>query len=138
MNGNNVVTMHFTDRQMTGYQADGYDFLPGGRWERLQRLAWRFLVWSKAITVRQTKQFDFHSVRIDLDKVTKAIQEAYHRLLQRGVTPTKVLLGHKQFDQLVCSPELHSAWRNGSSFSVTTLYGMDIQIVPWMDGLLVL
>lgn len=127
---------------------DAYDIKPVGRLAWLQRLCFKIMKRTGAARIHFDKRHLVTCVSIDREKVTREIVAlASIQLHQMGKRPTRILVGRPQFknfvadvDNLRMGPfqfdiQLKQASEYGSG---VTLFSIPVEVIPWMDGVLVL
>lgn len=122
-------------------------FKPSGRFQWLQKLAWAVLV-----KFSSTQRVEIVSERIVIDrdellkngKLLDAIDFQINEMYQLyNVRGARLLIGVEDFRRLASTPEV----RHLMSFNVylpmknkrgNFIFGLEIQVVPWMQGILVM
>ncbi len=126
-----------------------------GRFGFLQKWCWWFLNRTGCVKQHFDKNQLVKSVVIDKDKAaTEIIRLAEDQLSRfRSERPKKILMGGEQFRSLLNEPSIQNMQR--FSFDVqfsqsrprredepystgTTVFNVPVDVIPWMDGVLVL
>lgn len=114
------------------------------RWFFIARLCWKLLVKLGCVGIHFDEQHMVTRVFIDQEKAASyIIKEAYHQIEQlNGRLPTKVLMGREQFEKLT-NELLPSMYVKPFDFSVAMsqngrVFDLPVEVIPWMDGILVL
>jgi hypothetical protein len=120
---------------------DAFKFKPMGRAQWAQRLAWRFLLWRRAMTqayepkVITTRHLIDSDLFIDrLLKQKRALFDGY-RLEGR-----RLIIGSEDYAELMTSPDViphHFNFRAEFGFN-RQIVGLDVEVVPWMRGAVVM
>lgn len=142
---------------MTFYQNDGLHLSATPAFEitykgnkYLEKACWWLLLKTFTLTNYFVKTQIVKQVRIDPDKaIREIVAMASTQLRMLGKKPERILLGREQFNK-ICSDMLDH--RHSFEFSIpfedrqnygpyhsgVRLYNIPVQVIPWMDGVLVL
>lgn len=118
---------------------DGRVFKPAGRFQWLQRMAWRFLdragVLDQAYRpVEEVKRVQFNSqdFMTRLFKL-KGVVEDFDR------EPTELIIGSQDFQELMVQKEINQPWGFSTEYMHgKTMAGLNVRVIPWMRGFVVL
>lgn len=119
---------------------DAFKFKPKGRAQWLQRIAWRFLNWRCAMdpAYEQTITVKRHLIDADkfmdrLFKQRRALLNGYHKEGQR------LVIGSEDYFELMGEPAIHHHFHFNAEISMDRkLMGMNVEVVPWMRGAVVM
>jgi hypothetical protein len=116
---------------------DHYELRPHGRLAWLQRLIWRALHKMNALVLGMEDCVTFKTVTIDAERVIDQVAEAKSRLRYGA---TRVLLGPSEMSEIMRDPTFRDMAFHAEPTSVRppTFLGLTIEIVPHMQGVLVL
>lgn len=120
---------------------DAYKFRPAGRWQWLQHMAWRFLMWRKALAEAYEPKVTITRHRIDAEKFMEMLYKQRSNLFEHFHKEGRTLLiGSEDYADLMCSPEMTPAH---FSFDAEARYGRNIlglkvEVIPWMRGAVVM
>lgn len=148
---------------MTFYHNGGFGMVPTpayeiqfNRWSKIQKLCWWVLKKTSCLVPHFDKSQLVTEVAIDREKATREIvrMAAGQLNLMTGKRPQRILLGRQQFYEIATTEvdirysfefciELAEPSRVerdpwGQYTSRLRLFSLPVQVVPWMDGVLVL
>ena len=122
---------------------DHFKFNPRGRWEWLQNLAWSYLKKSNCLVQGMTNLETVTYRRIHIPDVVEALFRQKSTVFKLGMNPRKLLIGASDFEDLMGSPRINSLAQFDAQYRVNSLSGyrvmdLEVTIVPWLDGLVVM
>lgn len=91
----------------------------------------------------------YTKIRVDTDNLTEAIfKQVHHVRFDHNLTSIEVIMGAQDFSKLLRSDEfMHIAgfrydeeirWSNGASSRHSKVMGIEITVIPWMVGMVVI
>jgi len=123
---------------------DAYKFRPKGLLAPLQRLAWVFLQRTHALLQHAEEQAYYTRITFDGDEALKRIMRAYQELfLQNGERPSKVMIGAEELAEIMRDSTIAGPLVQHFEFSAMAgygghVYGLPVEVIPHMRGVLVL
>jgi hypothetical protein len=119
---------------------DSFKFKPNGRAQWLQRLAWRFLNWRHAMEQAYDPKVTVRRHLIDADnfmdrllKQKHALFDGFHKEGQR------LVIGSEDYFELMSEPAIHHHFSFKAEVGMRgRLMGLDVEVVPWMRGAVVM
>lgn len=119
---------------------DAFKFKPKGRAQWLQRLAWRFLNWRRAMDQAYEPTVTVKRHLIDADKFMdrllkqrRALFDGYRKEGQR------LVIGSEDYFELMGEPAIHHHFNFKAEVGMSgRLMGLDVEVVPWMRGAVVM
>ena len=142
-----MTRIHFlkTDRIDTFREApDRHQFAEIGRYKWLQRQAWRFLQWSGAIKPSVDHMIAFQRVEFDSQDLIKNILKQRSEIFEHhDGEPKTLLIGSEDFEQLMGLPQINSSMSfmaelHGGYRGERRIFNLQVRVIPWMRGALVL
>ena len=158
MTGPQVIRMSFLENSsIEMIPTSAWEIKHTRRWRWLEHICWRIMLWTGCVHPHFDRNQLVRNVAIDTGKAAEEIcRLAKHQLALIDWKPERVLLGRPQFDAIVGNPEnfrrpfgfeIELARRENSSPKDEwrryydpgiTIFRVPVQVVPWMDGVLVL
>jgi hypothetical protein len=118
---------------------DHFEFVPAGRLQWLQRLAWRFLNWRGVLKQATREHVTFTQHVIDTGDVMERLYRARAAMFDGGREPREVLIGSEDFAELMGSAPVRQAMDFDCEYRRNrTLMGLKVRVIPWMRGVLVM
>mgnify|MGYP003500764133 CR=1 len=119
---------------------DAFKFKPKGRAQWLQRLAWRFLNWRRAMDQAYEPTVAVKRHLIDADKFMdrllkqrRALFDGYRKEGQR------LVIGSEDYFELMGEPAIHHHFNFKAEVGMgRQLMGLDVEVVPWIRGAVVM
>ena len=156
---NKAIVMHFFEKG-TPYliPTTAHDIKFTERWGWLEKLCFKLLKKTGCAHIHFDEKQMVTSVYIDPDKaVSEIVLMAAHQLRMMDYRATKILMGLKEFDKLRTDPRLLPYSYQPFNFDVQLtrtetstdactvqyrtglkLLNLNVEVIPWMDGVLVL
>ena len=142
----NRVSMVFNrEHNFLRIEPDAYRFRPRGWLEPLQHLAWWLLTRSGAMKRHTVEERYFTQISIDGDRAMDRIFKARGELFQLGRRPEKVMLGVEDMAEIMDDPKFRDMMHFNQPVNFEgrvgfdqSVYGLPVEIVPHMRGVLVL
>ena len=144
----NYVRMAFYES--AGYEpmvTSAWEFEFSGIWKWLQLWCFWFLKWSKSAQPFLDRRQLVTEVVIDKEKVVRLIiAEAIEQIYKTNNKPRRIYIGRKQIESLLSDPHnLPYLMAKPVDFEVELakskagydLFNVPVEIIPWMDGILV-
>lgn len=118
---------------------DRYEFKPKGRLQSLQRWAWKFLHWRKAMEQAWDERITYTRHVIDTQSVVERLIQQRSALFDYGAEPKELLIGSQDFAELMGAPEIRQALDFQAEYmSGRRVMGLRVCVIPWMRGMLVM
>lgn len=136
----NRVEFYETRRDVSQvYRADRWALTPHGRLAPLLRKVFAWLAKHGHMGNVYDEKVEYTRHRVDTDSLLEALfrqQSEAMRVLSRDVT--RVLMGPEDYAKLTSAPEIlqHMTF-NAMARDRHGVFGMTIEIIPWMRGVLV-
>lgn len=119
---------------------DQYKFKPSGRFVWLQRLAWNFLAWTKALEHVSDDKVTFtrHTIDADdfihrIDKQKESLWRSFHKEGQR------LLIGSEDYAELMNCSYMRTDFHFRAEICVNNkILGLTVEVIPWMRGMVVM
>lgn len=117
-----------------------FEYKPAKGWRLLQRLCFWLLakIGAFACETIQTESITLDDKRLSMQLIEKHIREV-NRLMHE---PTRLVMGAEDWSELMGDPVLTGALRFSAPVDLregpTRIFGIDVTILPWMRGLVVL
>lgn len=138
--------VEFLDRRTTGLmiRTDAYAFQPAGRLAWLQRLFWRFLLSNGALERHYDRSEKVEVIKIDTDNFMERLDRQLASVaVHFDHSCETVLIGAKDFAEMMsCMPpeaafnfQASRSWINSGRHEV---WGVEIRVIPWMSGMVVI
>jgi hypothetical protein len=135
-----IEFVHLKHKQVSFRVEDEWKFVPAGRFQWLQRAAWKTLHrlgslqnatgWRETVTKHVIDPDNF------MEKLYKQRSAIFDMLGKEGQT---LLIGAEDFSEMMSSPEIGHQFEFRSEYtSDRKLMGLNVKIIPWMRGLLVM
>ena len=149
------IVMHFTERLEPLLIATPAYEIKFGRWAWVERTCVWLLRKTRGLVAHFDKEAVYRRVYIDRDEAArKIILMASEQLVNMtGKKPSRILVGRKEFNELISDSNAVPIW-NSFEFSIELkeqtaedyspyrtslrLFEVPVQVIPWMDGILVL
>lgn len=127
---------YFIERVLDG----GYRLKPTGRMQWLQRLAWRFLGWRKALepTFKTVETVSIHRIDADtfMERVALQNESLFRSFNREG---KQLLIGSEDYAQLMHeATRMHYFSFNAEVGYGNTYLGLKVTVIPWMKGMVVM
>lgn len=154
---NMCVAMRFArEKHSLIVDRDQWKFASTGRWARLQRWAWAFLLKTRALTNGVADHYAYTEIRFRSDTVLGKLMETRQAMFEVMRKPTRILIGPDVMEEITGDPAFRDCTNFIQSFTFEApmhvghaparpgerprleVYGMKITVVPWMRGMLVL
>lgn len=134
--------VYFIDHRLSSTMVldGGYKLKPRGRLQWLQRLAWRFLEWRRALDTTYREVVEVSQHRIDADTFMERIALQNESLLNAFNREGKqLLIGSEDYAEMMHE----SVSRRYFAFNAEvgrdrTYLGLKVTVVPWMKGMVVM
>jgi hypothetical protein len=134
-----VQFIETTERRSLVPAPGRYEFKPSGRFQSLQRLAWRFLAWRGAVPQARDETITYTRHAIDTANVVERLYRTREGLFAYGREPAEILIGSEDFAELMCAPEIRTAMSFHAEYHQgKRLLGLTVRVIPWMRGMLVM
>lgn len=118
---------------------DRWEFNPKGRFQALQRWAWRFLQWRRSLRQAVDERATFTRHVIDSTDVLRRLLKQRKGLFDYGHEPRELLIGAEDFAELMGSVPFESAAMFRAEYGrEQQIMGLTIRVVPWMRGMVVM
>lgn len=119
---------------------DAFKFVPKGRAQWLQRLAWRFLNWRRTMEQAYEPKVTVERHLIDADKFMdrllkqkRALFDGFRKEGQR------LVIGSEDYFELMSEPAIHQHFNFMAEVGMSgRLMGLTVEVVPWMRGAVVM
>jgi len=116
-------------------------FKPNGKLRFLQRLAWKFLSRSKALGMAHDRAPGWQTYTVDADSFMERIARQQQSLIYNfDVRGTRLLIGSEDYAEIMNSKEARH-WHftfDAKYHKGFQLMGMQVEVIPWMRGVLVM
>jgi hypothetical protein len=131
-----IVTYEVEEERKYFIRKDTYTVL---KLNRFINFIIKFLLKRKVIKNYQDSTITFKSMPINLDKVYDLARFQIEQMLKRGYHPRMIIIGRKQQQELMCETEYFINYRLCSdTFEDSRLFGYEVILNPFMDGLIVI
>ena len=129
---NKIVQMAFQLEKLSTYCSDYYEIKPTN-W--LTKLAWKILLHYKCAKNKWLNKVAYQQVTIDTEQASlKIIREAIDQINRLDMEPKYVYIGREKFFELIGCKE----FRLFQSFNLPLkIYNVEVIVIPWMEGILV-
>lgn len=120
-------------------QPDLYQYRPQAGWRWVQRVCFWLLAKIGAYATTMCKSAEIHidGAKLSVGLVSRHLSEVRHM----GFTPSRLLIGAEDYAELMGDKAVQQALRFHSPLDIRSrdfqIFGIDVTIVPWMRGLLV-
>lgn len=119
---------------------DAFEFKPKGRAQWLQRLAWRFLTWRRAMdqAYEPTVTVTRHLIDADkfMDRILKQKRALFDGFRKEG---QRLVIGSEDYFELMSEPAIHHHFNFKAEVGMRgRLMCLDVEVVPWMRGAVVM
>lgn len=122
---------------------DSYIFIPRGKLSWFQTLLWKILL--KTGCLKEYIDISEKIDRISFNRVdfTNNLYKTYSNMFKINETPKKIYMGVDQFNDLA---KTNANFTNRIGFSIQfnknegqsyKAFGVPVEIIPWMDGVLI-
>ena len=128
-------------RTQAGFSTTKYEYSPRSGWKAVQRLCFWLL---GRIGAFSHEAISVQSITLDAKRLSAALISNHltevHRLMS---TPARIVLGAEDWHDLMGDPNIQSAVRFQAPVDLRkpgheSLLGVDVTIIPWMRGLVIL
>jgi hypothetical protein len=132
--------MYYRNQTTFTIETPAYDFEPKGKLKWLQRFMWNMLFKMEAIQQHYDTKTEVKKVLIDRGSVADNLLKSYRSWFNYGKKPTRVYMGHEQFEELSYNHLEHHLV--GFNFTVPmsynrTVFDLPIEVLPNMNGVLI-
>jgi|SRR5579864_343354 len=144
---NKFIRMSFLETSFKFIHTAAYDIKFTKRWRWIEEICLRFLRKTGCASSHFDREQVVKSVCIPADKAAiDIILLAEGQLRTVGERPNRIVIGRKQFEEIVSS-EMPLLCRNfsfeinitqSSRYTRMTRFGVPVDVIPWMDGVLVI
>lgn len=119
--------------------SDGRVFKPAGRFQWLQRLAWRFLDRAGVLAQAYEPKEEVKRVRFQSKDFMSNLFKLKGLVEDFDMRPTELLIGAQDFEKLMHSPEINQPWGFGAEYMHgKTIMGLKVRVIPWTKGFVIL
>jgi len=119
---------------------DAVKFKPKGRAQWLQRLAWRFLNWRKALEQAYEPKVTTTRHLIDADRFIERLLKQKRALFDGFHTEgRRLIIGSEDYFELMSEPATHRYFHFAAEVGMNgRLVGLNVEVVPWIRGAVVM
>lgn len=120
---------------------NAFEFKPKGRAQWLQRLAWRFLNWRRAMDQAYELKTEVTTHTIDADRFVDRLLKQGSALLEGfGKEGQRLIIGSEDYAELMSCPEVRlEHFSFDAELGVGRRFlGLKVEVVPWIRGAVVL
>lgn len=120
---------------------DAFKFVPKGRMQWLQRLAWRFLNRQGAMEQAYEPKVTVTRHLVDDSDFIRRLEKQQRNLLQEfNREGRRLLIGSEDYAELMGSLEVqrHHFMFPAEACRGDSILGLKVEVIPWMRGMLVM
>lgn len=133
----NRVSLIKTKRNIISVYTDAYWFKPVGRFAWLQKLLWKILYRFGALNSYWEKTTSYERIDVNCDDLLKQLRQSIQEVQYSGRKPKTIYIGASDFEDLVCTTDVYQYMHFNMEDNDRKIYGIHVEILPWMQGILV-